>query len=138
MLPLKRSVLLILIILLLLTALLAALHLTTRTPDIEGAILVNGESVRISELKLHRVSGTLVNGKGEAKQIDAQGIALADICGSFSEVKITASDEYFAVVDSNDAKNAFLIEDGGGLRLVVFGDENAKRDVKNVVRIEFG
>ena len=83
------------------------------------------------------VKGTVVTAKGEEKQIDAQGIALSELCGDFNSVTVTASDEYSAVVKKKDSENAYLIEDYGGLRLVVFGDENAKRDVKNVARIDF-
>ncbi len=118
------------------TAILAVIHLTTRTPDTEGQILVNGESVQISDIKMSPVSGTVVNGKGEEKQIDAQGISISDLCGDFSTAKLTASDEYSAEVVNGD--DAYLIlSDDGSLRLIVFGDENAKRDVKNVVRIDF-
>lgn len=134
----KKSVLLIIVILLLATAVLAIMHLTTRTPEIEGAILVNGEAVEISDLDFTRVSGTLVNGKGEEKQIDSQGVLLSEVCGSgFTSATVTASDEYSAVVENKDSENAYLIEDDGSLRLVVFGDDNAKRDVKNVARIDF-
>lgn len=137
MFSLKKSVLLIIAILLLLTTVLAVLHLTTHTPESEGAISINGEAVRISDLELTRVSGTIVNGKGEEKQIDAQGIMLSEVCGEFSSVTVTASDEYSAVVEKRDQKNAYLIlRDDGSLMLVVFGDENAKRDVKNVARID--
>ena len=119
-----------------LTAILAVIHLTTRTPDTEGAILVNGESVQISDIKMSQVSGTVVNGKGEEKQIDAQGVSISDLCGDFSTASVTASDEYSAEVKSGD--DAYLIlSDDGSLRLIVFGDKNAKRDVKNVVRIDF-
>lgn len=119
-----------------LTAILAVIHLTTRTPDTEGQILVNGESLRISNMKMSPVTGTVVNGKGEEKQIDAQGVSLSDICGDFSTASVTASDEYSADVKSGD--EAYLIlSDDGSLRLIVFGDENSKRDVKHVVRIDF-
>lgn len=121
------------------TAILAVLHLTTRTPEIEGAILVNGKTLEISSLDFNRVSGTLVNGKGEEKQIDAQGVILSEVCGGeFLTATVTASDEYSAVVEKQDSENAYLIvEDDGSPRLVVFGDENAKRDVKHVARIDW-
>lgn len=121
------------------TAVLAVLHLTTRTPEIEGAILVNGKSVQISDLDFKHVSGVLVNGKGEQKQIDAQGVLLSEVCGGkLLTATVTASDEYSAVIQQQDSENAYLIiEDEESLRLVVFGDENAKRDVKNVVRVDF-
>ena len=82
------------------------------------------------------VSGEVVNGKGERKLIDAQGAGLSELCGDFTEATVTASDEYSAVVHGGE--EAYLIlSDDGSLRLVVFGDENAKRDVKNVSRIDF-
>lgn len=119
------------------TAVLAVLHLTTRTPDTEGVILINGEPVQISDLDFNRVCGTVVNGKGEKKQIDAQGAVLSEVCGGeFNSATVTASDEYSTVVEKQDSENAYLIEDNGSLRLVVFGDENARRDVKNVARID--
>lgn len=120
------------------TAVLAVLHLTMRTPDTKGLILINGEAVQISGFDFSRICGTLVNGKGEEKQIDAQGILLSEACGKeFDSATVTASDEYSAVVEKQDLKNAYLVEDDGSLQLVVFGDENAKRNVRNVARIEF-
>lgn len=115
------------------------MHLTTRTPDTEGAVLVNGQAVEISGLELSPVTGTVINGKGEEKQIDAQGILLSKLIGSeFSSATVTASDEYSAVVEKQDSDNAYLIvTDDGSLRLVVFGDENSKRDVKNVSKIDY-
>lgn len=135
----KKSVKWIIAVLLLLTVALAAVHLTTRTPDTEGAVLVNGQAVEISGLELSPVTGTVINGKGGEKQIDAQGILLSKLIGSeFSSATVTASDEYSAVVEKQDSDNAYLIvTDDGSLRLVVFGDENSKRDVKNVSKIDY-
>ena len=122
----------------LLTAVLAAIHLTTRTPETAGEFLLNGESLKIADLQLSPVQGTIVNGKGVEKQIDGQGISLSAVCGDdFETVTVTASDEYRAVVSIDEIQNAYLIlKDDGSLQLIVFGDENAKRDVKNVVRID--
>lgn len=135
----KKSVKWIIAALLLLTVALAAVHLTTRTPDTDGAVLVNGLAVEISGLELSPVTGTVINGKGEEKQIDAQGILLSKLIGSeFSSATVTASDEYSAVVEKQDSDKAYLIvTDDGSLRLVVFGDENSKRDVKNVSKIDY-
>lgn len=36
----------------LLTAVLAAIHLTTRTPETAGEFLLNGESLKIADLQL--------------------------------------------------------------------------------------
>lgn len=117
---------------------LAAIHLTTRTPETEGEFILNGESLKIADLELSPVQGSIVNAKGEEKQIDAQGISLSAVCGDdFETVTVTASDEYHAVVGIDEIQNAYLIlKDDGSLQLIVFGDENAKRDVKNVVRID--
>lgn len=122
-----------------LTAILAVIHLKTRTPETEGEILINGKSISISDLDFSRVTGTIVNGKGEEKQIDSQGILLSDVCGNdFSIITATASDEYSAEILPEDSENAYIIlTDDGSLRLIVFGDSNAKRDVKNLVRIDF-
>lgn len=122
-----------------LTAILAVMHLTTRTPEAEGAILVNGEALTIADFELQQVTGTIVNAKGEEKSIDAQGIPMGEICsGDFTTVTVTASDEYHAELYADDLQNAYLIlKDDGTMQLIVFGDESSKRDVKNVVRIDF-
>lgn len=122
----------------LVTAILALVHLTTRTPEVEGSILVNGEAVDIASLDLEQVTGTIVNGKGEEKQIDAQGINIAKLFdGDYESITITASDEYSAVVNADETDNAYLILDEENPGLVVFGDSNSKRCVRDVVRIDF-
>lgn len=122
----------------LVTAILALVHLTTRTPEVEGSILVNGEAVDIAYLDLEQVTGTIVNGKGEEKQIDAQGINIAKLFdGDYESITITASDEYSAVVNADETDNAYLILDDENPGLVVFGDSNSKRCVRDVVRIDF-
>lgn len=122
----------------LVTAILALVHLTTRTPEVEGSILINGEAVSIDSLDLEQVTGTIVNGKGEEKQIDAQGINIAKLFDSdYDSITITASDEYSAVVNADETDNAYLILDDDNPGLVVFGDSNSKRCVRDVVRIDF-
>lgn len=122
----------------LVTAILALVHLTTRTPEVEGSVLVNGEAVSIASLDLEQVTGTIVNGKGEEKQIDAQGINIAKLFDSdYDSITITASDEYSAVVNADETANAYLILDDDNPGLVVFGDSNSKRCVRDVVRIDF-
>lgn len=122
----------------LVTAILALVHLTMRTPEVEGSILINGEAVSIDSLDLEQVTGTIVNGKGEEKQIDAQGINIAKLFDSdYDSITITASDEYSAVVNVDETDNAYLILDDDNPGLVVFGDSNSKRCVRDVVRIDF-
>lgn len=119
------------------TAVLAIVHLTTRTPDKKGEILVNGTAVKIGDLELEPVVGTTVNGKGEEKQIDAMGIPLGKLFGEdFESVTVTASDEYSAVIKRGELDGAYLIGDEEeGMTLIVFGDPDSKRSVKHVARI---
>ena len=53
---------------------------------------------------------------------------------------MTADDEFSAELSGdevNEAGKAYLVgEDDGSMRLVVFGDSNAKRNVRNVVSVE--
>ena len=118
----------------LLTAVFAFLHLTARTPEVSGEIIINGQSVHIGDLPLEPVTGTVVNGKGQKTQIDAPGIALSELFGS--DVTVTAADSYRAEVKKGELADAFLILDGDSLRLVVFGDADAKRNVKNVAEVD--
>ena len=92
----------------------------------------------ISELQLSPVQGTVISAKGEEKEIDAQGVHLSDVCGDdFETVTVTASDEYHATVAKSEAENAYLIiAEDGSVQLVVFGDNNLKRNVKHVVRAD--
>ena len=134
----NKKLLIIIALLIVLTAIIAVTHLTTRTPEIEGEVLVNGESVKIASFDMSPVSGTIVNGKGEETQIDAQGVALSEVCsGDFDSVTVTAADEYHASVNADEIQNAYLIlNDDGSLQLIVFGDANQKRCVRNVARID--
>ncbi|MBQ1377322.1 MAG: hypothetical protein IIY77_05075 [Lachnospiraceae bacterium] len=93
------------------------------------------------------VKGELVNGKGEKVSIDAKGSLLADLLtragidpAEVSVLKITSQDAYSAEVSGEELREAgkvYLVsEDDGTFTLVVFGDSNSKRKVKNTVRIE--
>ena len=116
-----------------LTGILAAVHLTTRTPEVEGTVLVNGERIEINRLARQRVTGTVVTAKGTQKPIDAMGVSLSELCPG--DVRVTSSDEYAVTVFTGE--DAYLIvNDDGTAQLIVFGDENAKRCVKNVVRVD--
>lgn len=135
-------------VLLAVTAALAAIHLTTRTQEVEGAVLVEfaGQSVtiQIEDMPLVPVQGTVVNSKGEEREIDAQGIALAEVLALAgmealpeNGVTVTAVDEYSVEVTSDELAEqgkVFLLEEEVP-RLIVFGDNDEKRNVKNVARI---
>ena len=55
-------------------------------------------------------------------------------------LKVTAQDEFSAEISGEELlekdKVYLISEDDGTVALVVFGDSNAKRNVKNVARIE--
>lgn len=112
---------------------LAVLHLTGLAPETEGTVLLNGESVNIPELDMAEVSGTIVNAKGEKTKIDTKGISLSELFSR--DVTVTASDSYSAVIRADELDKAYLVTDGDGLRLVVFGDNDSKRNVKNVAEV---
>lgn len=117
----------------------------------DGALLVScgGENkyVALNSLDTVSVRGSVVNGKGEKSDIDTQGVPLADVIESAgfdpsgaAAVKVTADDEFSAELSGdelNEAGKAYLVsEDDGSMRLVVFGDSNAGRNVRNVVSVE--
>lgn len=132
----------------LITAIVAIFYLTTRPAAPEGTLRIENGS-QVIELPLERlefitVRGTVVNGKGEERTVDAQGVLLSQILREagipeFTEVTVTADDAYNAVVTAEEIaepNRVYLIrQDEGGLRLVVFGDSNSKRSVSGVVSL---
>ena len=136
------------IVLILLTAIVAIIYLTTRPAAPEGALRIENGGQTI-ELPLERlafvpVHGTTVNGKGEERTVDAQGVLLSEVLreagiSEFAEVTVTADDAYNAVVTAEEIAQpdrVYLIQqDEGGLRLIVFGDSNSKRSVSDVVSL---
>lgn len=138
----------IVIVVVLITAAVAVFYLTTRTAVPEGTLRIE-HSGRVQELPLEQleltaVHGAVVNGKGEERTVDARGILLSQVLREagiteFSEVTVTADDEYNAVVTAEEIAEpdkVYLIrQDEGGMQLVVFGDSNSKRNVSNAVRL---
>lgn len=138
----------IVIALVLITAIVAVFYLNTRTAAPKGTLLIEygGQTLELplEQLKLTAVHGTVVNGRGEERTVDAQGILLSQVLREagvtdFSEVTVTADDEYSARVSAEEAAETgkvYLIrQDEGGMQLIVFGDGNSKRNVSNVVRL---
>ena len=141
------------LILVLVTAVVAVFHLTTRTAVPKGMLRIeyaDGQAGEVSleylersrGLELIPVQGTIVNGKGEARTIDAQGILLSDVLREagvteYSVVTVTADDAYNAQVAAEEIvapDKVYLIrQEEGGMQLIVFGDENSKRNVSNAV-----
>ena len=146
----KKSKLTIIIIgiLVVLTAVLAVIHLTTRQQEQEGALQVvcgnKTAAISIEDLKpVAQVDGTVTNNAGEEKQISGPGILVSDVlklAGVKPEsiVKVTSSDEYSVILTAEEVAEegkAWLMLEEDSLRLIVFGDQGAKRNVKNVVRL---
>lgn len=136
------------IVLALITAIVAIIYLTTRPTVPEGTLRIeNGGQViefPLERLEMIPVLGTVVNGKGEERTVDAQGVLLSAVLreagiSEFAEVIVTADDAYSAAVTAEeiaDSNRVYLIQqDGGGLRLIVFGDSNSKRSVSDVVSL---
>lgn len=133
-----------------LTAVLAVIHSAARTEVPDGALLVScGEKkyVDLNSFNAVPVQGSVINGKGEKSYINTQGVPLADVIENAGfdpngavTVKVTADDEFSAELSGdelNEEGKAYLVgENDGSVRLVVFGDSNAKRNVRNVVSVE--
>ena len=138
----------IVVVAVLITAIVAVFYLNTRTTVSEGTLRIEhgGRTLELplEQLDLTAIQGAVVNGKGEERTVDAQGILLdqvlreADVT-EFSTVTVTADDEYSAVVTAEEVAETdkvYLIrQDEGGMQLIVFGDANSKRNVSNVVRL---
>ena len=133
------------------TAVFAIIHAAARTEVPDGALLVScgGEKkyVDLASLDTVSVRGSVVNGKGEKSDVNTQGVPLADVIENAGfdpngavTVKVTADDEFSAELSGdelNEDGKAYLVsEDDGSMRLVVFGDSNAGRNVRNVVSVE--
>lgn len=143
--PVKVAIL----ILILVTAAVASFYLTIRTAVPEGALRVefaDGKAAELSleELELVSVQGTVVNGRGEERTINAQGILLSEVLREagvtdFSMVTVIADDEYSAQVAAEEiavSGTVYLIQqEAGGMQLIVFGDKNSKRNVSSVARL---
>ena len=99
--------------------------------------------VDIDDLTFETVTGIRVNGKGEEIPVEAPGISIKDILTEvnvteFEEIIIESDDSYQARVSKDETEEggkAYLLRDERKLRLIVFGDENSKRSVSNVVKM---
>ena len=145
----KKSKLTVIIIgiLVVLTAVLAVVHLTTRQQEQEGALQVvcGGKTVAIAieDLKpVAQVDGTVTNNAGEEKKISGPGILVSDVLKlagvEGGAVKVASADEYVVTLTAAEVAEegkAWLMIEEDSLRLIVFGDQGAKRNVKNVVRL---
>ena len=151
----KKTHLIITAVLVIATALIASFYLKGRHQAPEGSLAVIREDKETTidpfAAPVADVIGTTVNGKGQEKDISEKGVKLSDVLslaglgkGDYSAVRVVSSDEYAAEISAEEVDSgevAFLIRDQAddgstAIRLIVFGDSNSKRQVKNVVRIE--
>lgn len=146
----KRNKIMIIAILALIfvTAAAAAVHLNTRVSTAEGTLRIEtgdtAKELSLSELTPMAVQGTVVNGKGEERNIDAQGVPLSAVLAQaniteYAQVAVIADDEYSASVSveeiHTEGKVFLLLAEGDRPQLIVFGDPNSKRNVSNVARL---
>ena len=141
----RKLTIVIIGVLLILTAILALIHLTTREKETAGAlqIVLHGKTVTLAldELKpFERVSGSVVNGRGEITQVDTEGISVKNVLAlagmtDDTSVQVIAADEYSVAVAAEETGEVWLLVEEDGLRLVVFGDPDSRRNVRNVVRL---
>lgn len=141
----------ILLILLALTALVAGLYLATReqVPDNALAVEYGGKThyADLQGIRLTEIHGERVNGKGEVKPVDGMGMSLYDLLTwtlgegfTCETVTAAASDGFSAevaydeVLEENKAV-LLLDEEDGSLQLIVFGDSDSKRSVKDIERL---
>lgn len=122
-----------------------ALSADAQEKSVSLTISANDNEISIpwSDMALVPVQGTIMNGKGETKEINTEGIALQsvlDMAEAKAQEKVTviAEDAYQAEVTAEEiteANRVWLTLSDDGLRLIVFGDGDSKRIVKHVVRV---
>lgn len=144
----KNRLMIFAFVLVAVTAIVATIHLNTRDEVAEGQIkLINGDkeiTVNLNDFEYEQLSGIRVNGKGEEIPMEGKGILMRDLLKTvetieYETVQVMADDSYTAEVTVEevieDGKVCLFLQEEGGLRLVVFGDENSKRSVSDVVQI---
>ena len=140
------------ITLLAVTVIAAGIYLAQRAQVPEDAIVLEYGSttyiVDLQGIKMTEIHGERLNGKGEVKPVDGMGFHLQDLVAwtlgpdfTCDTVTVTASDGVSAEIAADELTEAdkavlLLNEEDGSLQLIIFGDRNSKRSVKNVERIE--
>lgn len=144
----NRPAILLLAVLLAVTAAAAGIHLSTRQTAQMGTVLVEYggkvEELSLDRVELTAVRGTVINGKGEERRVDAQGAPLSAVLAeagitSYTQAAVTADDEYSITVTQEEAAAPdlvfLIVQEGERPQLLVFGDPNSKRNVTNVIRL---
>lgn len=142
-----HKALLLILVLVILTGIAAWFHLTSREEAAEGTLQItvsgNTQTIELAALDYVPVSGVRVNGKGETISVEGRGILVKDLLAStkiasYSKVTVVSDDSYTAELTAEEVAEdgkAWLLLEQPYLRLVVFGDQNSKRSVSNVVQI---
>lgn len=97
----------------------------------------------ILEDDLQEVTGEILNGKGEIKEISGQMIEIKTLLAknaitNYTEVAFEADDAYRISISEDELQEDekfYLQVEEEQFNLVVFGDSNAKRNVRNLVQI---
>ena len=146
------------IVLCLLTIIGASVYQVSKASIPRSVLTIDyaGNKTIVDPFKLDKidVKGAVVDGKGEKHDINSKGFRFIDCINlaqvpeeGYKTVRVVSDDEYAAELtpeEAKDNKKTFFIinEDketkAQTLQLIVFGDENSKRQVKNAVRIELG
>lgn len=150
----KKTILTVIAALLIVIGVMLAVKVRTNAPDSAGLIIQNGEktiTVRWEDINQTTFTGEIVNGKGEVSNHEYKGIELIELFNVNGivikeDTKITVTSEdnytaeltgeevmtgskvYVAVVCDNEMIES--IEGNQGGQLVVYGDANAKRQVR--------
>ena len=138
----KKIILTVIAALLFVTAIASWLYLSNLevVPEYSVAVYNNGNKkvIDLDGLKTEPLKGEVVDGKGESKEVDGVGVPLETLLGTddYTEVTITSDDGYSVIVRDFEMSQAWIQVKDGKARLYVFGDDNSKRNVKNVVRID--
>ncbi len=125
------------------------LHLRVQVPENTLAVEYGGKThyADLQGIRLSEIHGERINGKGERKPVDGMGFSLNTLLEwtlgkdfTCQTVTVTASDGVGAGISADelavkDKAVLLLDEEGSSLQLIVFGDQNSKRSVKNVERI---
>ena len=142
-----HKALLLILVLVIITGIAAWFHLTSREEAAEGTLQItvsgNTQTIELAALDYAPVSGVRVNGKGETISVEGRGILVKDLLAStkiasYSKVTVVSDDSYTAEITAEEVAEdgkAWLLLEQPYLRLVVFGDQNSKRSVSNVVQI---
>ena len=143
----KKKSIILLVILVVITLAAAAAYLGNREAVEEGNLKIitaaGDYMVDTADFDFEQVTGIRVNGKGEEKPVDGMGILIKDILDAndiseYVKVTVVSDDSYSAELSAEEvaeAGKAYLLYEEEEIRLVVFGDENSKRSVSNVVEI---